>query len=93
MRGSAINISPLPRGSTRGHKRAGVAYMDGAGGVPSVRRPGKGREQERKLEGVRQYLSALSWIVGQVNIEANGFFPVNQVRGQAGNGPGFSGPF
>ena len=25
--------------------------MDGAGGVPSVRRPGKGREQERKLEG------------------------------------------
>jgi hypothetical protein len=26
-----------------------VAYMDGAGGVPSVRRPGEAREQERKL--------------------------------------------
>ncbi len=36
-----------PSGSTRGHKRAGVAYMDVA-----VRRPGKGREQERKLEGI-----------------------------------------
>jgi len=42
-------IFPLPWGSTRGHKRAGVSYMDGA-----VRRPGKGREQERKLEGVNQ---------------------------------------
>jgi len=27
--------------------------MDGAGGVPSVRRPGKGREQERMLEGIK----------------------------------------
>jgi len=46
-----FDLHPLD-GSTRGHKRAGVAYMDGAGGVPSVRRPGKGREQEWKLEGV-----------------------------------------
>ena len=41
----------LPFGRCDASQKVGIAYMDGAGGVPSVRRTGKWREQERKLEG------------------------------------------
>jgi len=44
------NLSFYPLGRCDASQKAGIAYMDGAGGVPSVRRSGKGREQERKLE-------------------------------------------
>ena len=40
------NLSFYPLGRCDASQKAGIAYMDVA-----VRRPGKGREQERKLEG------------------------------------------
>jgi hypothetical protein len=40
------NSTPSPLGRCDASQKAGIAYMDVA-----IRRPGKGREQERKLEG------------------------------------------